>query len=66
MLMDERGLDVDAAVRHCLTEVLERGDGGIIAVDRHGRISMQATTGAMPRGVADSTGRLETAINIEH
>jgi beta-aspartyl-peptidase (threonine type) len=65
MLMDERGLDVNAAVRHCLTEVLKPGDGGVIAVDRDGRISMRATTGTMPRGVADSTGRIETAFEIE-
>jgi hypothetical protein len=31
-------------------------------VDREGRISMQANTGAMPRAAADSTGRFETAI----
>jgi len=65
MLMDERGLNVDESVSHCLNEILEPGDGGIIAVDRQGHISMRATTGAMPRGVADSAGRLEIAIAID-
>jgi beta-aspartyl-peptidase (threonine type) len=65
MLMNERGLNVDESVSHCLNEILEPGDGGIIAVDRQGRISMRATTGTMPRGVADSTGRFETAIAID-
>jgi beta-aspartyl-peptidase (threonine type) len=66
VLMDERGFNVDESVSYCLNEILEPGDGGIIAVDRQGRISMRATTGAMPRGVADSAGRLETAIGIDH
>jgi beta-aspartyl-peptidase (threonine type) len=61
-LVVERGLAVDEAARQCLEEVLQPGDGGLIAVDRAGRISMRATTVAMPRGAADSSGRFETAI----
>jgi beta-aspartyl-peptidase (threonine type) len=61
-LMDERRSTVDEAVRHCLHEILQPGDGGLIAVDRQGQVSMRATTSAMPRGVADSTGRFEIAI----
>jgi beta-aspartyl-peptidase (threonine type) len=64
-LVEERQMTVDDSVRHCLTKVLEAGDGGIIAVDRQGRISMQATTESMPRGAADSSGRFETAIWID-
>jgi L-asparaginase / beta-aspartyl-peptidase len=61
-LVADRELPLDEAVSHCLNKVLEPGDGGIIAVDRDGRISLQATTDSMPRGAADSTGRFETAI----
>ena len=61
-LVADRELSLDDAVRHCLQEVLQPGDGGIIAVDREARISLQATTESMPRGAADSTGRFETAI----
>jgi beta-aspartyl-peptidase (threonine type) len=61
-LVQERRLSVDEAVRHCLTAILQPGDGGMIAVDRRGQISMRATTGAMPRGVADSAGRFQIAI----
>jgi beta-aspartyl-peptidase (threonine type) len=63
-LMDERQLTVDAAVRYCLNDILQPGDGGMIAVDRQGHVSMRATTSALPRGAADSTGRFETAIWI--
>ena len=63
-LMEERQLTVDAAVRYCLSDILQPGDGGLIAVDRQGHVSMRATTSALPRGAADSTGRFETAIWI--
>jgi beta-aspartyl-peptidase (threonine type) len=62
LLMQERKVPVQEAVRVCVEDVLKPGEGGIIAVDREGRISMQANTGAMPRAAADSTGRFETAI----
>lgn len=62
MLMLERKVPVEEAVRICVKDVLQPGQGGIIAVDREGTISMQSNTEAMPRALADSTGRLETAI----
>jgi beta-aspartyl-peptidase (threonine type) len=62
MLMLERKVPVEEAVRICVKDVLQPGHGGIIAVDRAGRISMQSNTEAMPRAEADSTGRIETAI----
>ncbi|HJQ80194.1 MAG TPA: isoaspartyl peptidase/L-asparaginase, partial [Lacipirellulaceae bacterium] len=65
-LVAERRLSLDEAVHHCLHEVLQPGDGGIIAVDSEGRIALQATTNSMPRGAADSTGRFETAIWMDH
>lgn len=61
-LVAERQIGVDEAARQCLEDMLQPGDGGLIAVDRHGRITLRATTPAMPRGAADSTGRFETAI----
>jgi beta-aspartyl-peptidase (threonine type) len=61
-LIDDRQLTVDRAVEECLGKILDPGDGGIIAVDRQGNISMRSTTGSMPRATADSTGRVETAI----
>jgi beta-aspartyl-peptidase (threonine type) len=64
-LMQERQLSVDEAVRYCLDDILQPGDGGMIAVDRQGQISMRATTSAMPRGAADSTGRFDIAIWID-
>ncbi len=64
-LMEERGLSIAEAVKHCLTSVLKPGDGGLIAVDREGNVFMHSTTEAMPRGVADSSGRFETAISID-
>jgi len=62
LLMEERKVPVDEAVRICVSDVLKPGEGGIIAVDREGNVSMQSNTSAMPRAMADSTGRLETAI----
>jgi L-asparaginase / beta-aspartyl-peptidase len=64
-LVAGREMPLDDAVRHCLHKILQPGDGGIIAVDRQGIISLKATTDSMPRGAADSTGRFETAIWME-
>jgi beta-aspartyl-peptidase (threonine type) len=65
LLMQERKAPVADAVRICVNEVLRPGDGGLIALDREGHVSMQANTGSMPRAVADSSGRFETAIWFE-
>jgi L-asparaginase / beta-aspartyl-peptidase len=64
-LQIERHLTVEEAVHYCLHDILQPGDGGIIAIDREGGVSMKSTTVAMPRGVADSSGRFETAIWFE-
>jgi beta-aspartyl-peptidase (threonine type) len=61
-LVAEQKMNLDEAVNHCLDNTLRAGDGGIIAVDRAGNVSMSTNTGAMPRGVADFSGRCETAI----
>jgi beta-aspartyl-peptidase (threonine type) len=56
---------LDAATAHCLDKVLNPGEGGIIAIDRAGNISLRANTIAMPRGAADSAGRFDVAIWFE-
>ena len=35
---------------------------GLIAVDKNGKLSLRSTTGSMPRGAADSSGRFEVEI----
>lgn len=65
MLVESGTHDVDAACRYVLEEVLQPGDGGLIAVDRRGKISMRATTGSMPSAAADSSGLHEIKIDYE-
>jgi beta-aspartyl-peptidase (threonine type) len=62
MLMEERKLSVDQAARICIDDILQPGDGGLIAVDRNGQFSLRSSTGGMPRAIADSTGRMEIGI----
>ncbi|MFA8019306.1 isoaspartyl peptidase/L-asparaginase [Bremerella cremea] len=50
------------AVDACLTEVLKPGDGGIIAVDHEGNMTLQFSTGAMSRAWSDWKGNRGTAI----
>lgn len=50
---------VDQAVKEILDNRLEKGMGGIIAVDKDGQITMQFNTGGMPRAAADSRGRFD-------
>ena len=65
VLVESGDMSVDQAVKHCLSNVLEPGDGGLIAVDKHGNASLRTTTPAMPHGVADSTGRREVGLRLE-
>ena len=57
--MKYAGQTVDQAVKTILTKTLNRGDGGIIAVDKEGEITMQYNTSGMARAAADSNGRFE-------
>lgn len=50
---------VDEAVQSILSETLEPGDGGIIAISKDGEISMRFNTNGMARAAADSNGRFE-------
>ena len=61
-LMEDRKLPIDQAVQHCLDKILDPGDGGLIAIDRHGHVTMQSSTGSMPRATANSDSRFDTAI----
>jgi beta-aspartyl-peptidase (threonine type) len=59
------GASLEEAVHTQLTVRLRPEDGGIIAVDTAGAISMQFSTAAMPRAAADSTGRFEVLLGRE-
>lgn len=54
-----RGMSPADAVDEVLRRRLRPGDGGIIALDRQGRIVADYTTPAMAFAAADSTGRWE-------
>lgn len=53
---------VDQAVEDCLSKVLKPGDGGIIAIDRSGKIVLKFNTGAMSRAWSSSSGDRGLAI----
>jgi beta-aspartyl-peptidase (threonine type) len=53
---------VEDAVRFVLTKKLKRGDGGIIAVDRDGEITLQYSTKGMAQAAANSKGRFEVSL----
>ncbi len=57
--MKYKSESVDEAVDAILSETLNRGDGGIIAVSASGEISMRFNTGGMARAAADSSGRFD-------
>lgn len=61
-LMAYRELPLDEAVHYVIEKVLPHDIGGLIAVDRRGRISMLMNTAGMSRAMADSTGKLETRL----
>ena len=56
------GRTVEQAVREVVHDVLEPGDGGLIAVGADGTLVLEWNTAAMFRGAADSTGRFEVGI----
>jgi beta-aspartyl-peptidase (threonine type) len=60
--MELAGENVERAAEHFIMRVLDRGDGGLIAVDRHGRIAMPYSSAGMYRAAADSRGRDEVRI----
>lgn len=54
-----RGVSLAEAVADNLFRRLNRGDGGVIAIDRTGQIVMEFSTPGMARAAADSNGRFE-------
>ena len=60
--MKYRGDSLADAVQHIIHTTLDKGDGGVIAVDRKGTIVLDFNTPGMARGAADSTGRFEVRI----
>jgi L-asparaginase / beta-aspartyl-peptidase len=62
--VEYRGLSLELAMRELLNDILRGlgGDGGLIGVDRDGRLVMEFSTEGMYRGARDSAGRSELAI----
>ena len=63
-LVESGDYTLEEAVRHCLEVVLKPGDGGLIVIDRRGNVCLHNTTGTMPCGSADSTGKFSAGILI--
>jgi beta-aspartyl-peptidase (threonine type) len=60
--IEHGGRTLEQAVREVVHEVLQRGDGGLIAVGPDGVAVLDFNTEGMFRGAADSAGRFETGI----
>jgi len=61
-LMAYSGLSLQDAVHEVIYDILQPGDGGVIAVDKDGNYSMEFNTSGMFRGVATSDGTFEVKI----
>jgi len=63
-LMEMKGLDLAAACKEVIHKSLPEinGDGGLIAIDAKGRISMEFNTEGMYRGAIDGEGNRTVAI----
>ncbi len=61
-LVKEGGMPLEAAAHHVIDDVLDPGDGGVIAVGHDGTVAMVFSTTGMYRGAADSSGRFEVKI----
>ncbi len=60
--MRYRGDSLEEAARAVVFEVLAKDDGGLIAVDSQGNMTLVFNTLGMFRGAADSSGHFEVAI----
>jgi len=58
------GMNIDTAADYVVMNKLVRmgGEGGVIAIDNHGRVSMPFNTNGMYRGWTDRDGRTKIAI----
>lgn len=63
-LMQYKGLPLEAAAKDVVQVKLKRagGEGGIIAIDRNGRIVLEFNSEGMFRGARDSRGRREIGV----
>ena len=66
-LVEYKGMSVDDAAREVIFEKLValKGDGGVIAIDRHGNISMPFNTVGMYRASIDTTGKVNILLYDE-
>jgi len=66
-LVEYKGMTVDDAAREVIFEKLValKGDGGVIAIDRHGNISMPFNTVGMYRASIDTTGKVNILLYDE-
>lgn len=58
----EKMQTLDEAVKHCLNNVLDPGDGGLIAVDAEGNMVMETSTQTLTRGWSDWQGNRGVAL----
>ena len=65
LLMQHREWSLQQAADYVLKERLRPGDGGIIGLDRSGKVVWVFTTPGMYRGAADSSGRFDIRIGNE-
>lgn len=56
------GQSLAQAAHAVIHDVLQKGDGGLIAVDRDGNIATPFNSTGMYRGMANSSGRFEVAV----
>ncbi len=63
--MQHRDWSLQQAVDYVLKERLRPGDGGIIGLDRSGKVVWVFTTPGMYRATADSSGRFDIRISNE-
>lgn len=61
-LMLYKNYSLNEATNHIMNNVLDEGDGGVIAIDKDGNYSMLFTTESMLRGVVNSEGVFEVMI----
>jgi beta-aspartyl-peptidase (threonine type) len=61
-LMEMKNMTLQQAADEMINKRLEKGTGGLIAVDKDGNIVMIYNTGSMLRAAADSEGKFEIKI----
>ena len=62
-LMELKGLSVQDAAKQVIEEIGKMGgDGGIIALDKSGRVAMEFNTSGMYRGTVDENGKISIEI----